>query len=71
MPRSVREYMNHILDETKYLMESSHGISKERFLEDPTLQRAFVRSIEIIGEAAKQMPDSLRQQHPEVECSGQ
>ncbi len=67
MPRSVREYLNHILDETDYLMESSHGIGKERFLEDPTLQRAFVRSIEIIGEATKQLPDSLRQQYPEVE----
>ena len=67
MPRSVREYLKHILDETEYLMECSRGIGKERFLEDPTLQRAFVRSIEIVGEAANQIPDSLRQQYPEVE----
>jgi uncharacterized protein with HEPN domain len=67
MPRSVREYLNHILDETEYPMENSHGVSEEQFLEDPTLQRAFVRSIEITGEAAKQIPDSLRQQYPEVE----
>jgi uncharacterized protein with HEPN domain len=69
MPRSAREYLQHILDETEYLMEGSRGISKERFLADPTLQRAFVRSIEIIREAAKQIPDSLRQQYPEVDCA--
>ena len=49
MPRSVREYLKHILDETEYLMESSRGLDEEWFLQDPTLQRAFVRSIEIIG----------------------
>ena len=67
MPRSVREYLQHIFDETEYLIEASHGIDKGRFLSDPTLQRAFVRSIEIIGEAAKQIPDSFRQEYPEVE----
>ena len=67
MPRSVREYLKHILDEAEYLMASSQGVGKERFLQDPTLRRAFVRSIEIIGEAAKQIPDSFRRQYPEVE----
>ncbi len=56
MPRSAREYLKHILDETCYLMESSRGISKQQFLEDPTLQRAFVWSIEIIGDAGSVDP---------------
>ena len=67
MPRSVREYLQHILDETEYLTRSSQGISEQQFLEDATLQRAFVRSIEIIGEAAKHIPASVRQQYPEIE----
>jgi uncharacterized protein with HEPN domain len=60
MPRSAREYLQHILDEAGYLAEHAQGMSKEQFLRDATLKRAFVRSIEIIGEAAKQAPESLR-----------
>jgi uncharacterized protein with HEPN domain len=67
MPRSVREYLQHILDETEYLTEQSQGLDKEAFLQNDTLKRAFVRSIEIIGEAVKQIPESVRQEHPEIE----
>ena len=54
MSLSSLEYLRHILDETVYLTHQIHGLSKEHFLQDETLKRAFVRSIEIIGEAAKQ-----------------
>ena len=42
-------------------------MSQEAFSKDETLKRAFVRSIEVIGEAAKQVPEVLRQQYPQVE----
>lgn len=67
MPRSVREYLRHVLDEARYLNEASRDVSKSSFMQDETLKRAFVRSIEVIGEAVKFVPDSLRQQHPNVE----
>jgi hypothetical protein len=34
---------------------------------DETLRRAFVRSLEIIGEAAKKVPEDVRATHPVVE----
>ena len=37
------------------------------FAADETLRRAFVRSLEIIGEAAKHVPEDFRTQHPTVE----
>jgi len=36
-------------------------------MRDPTLQRAFVRSLEIIGEAVKNVPSDVRNRYPEVE----
>ena len=34
---------------------------------DETLKRAFVRSLEIIGEAAKQIPEEIRQKYRHVD----
>ena len=67
MSRSVREYLQHILDETRYLLNQAHGLDKEAFLADETLKRAFVRSLEVIGEAAKHVLDEVRQRYSHIE----
>jgi len=61
------EYLRHIIDEIEYLIDRSTNLSKENFLEDETLKRAFVRSIEIIGEAAKKIPPDFKQKYPHIE----
>ena len=61
------EYLRHILDETEYLAAQTNVLSQEQFLSDETAKRAFVRSIEIIGEAAKKVPVQMRQRYPDVE----
>jgi uncharacterized protein with HEPN domain len=66
MQISPLEYLRHILDETKYLMDERQGLSKKQFLQDATLKRAFVRSIEIIGEASKKVPVELKSRYPRV-----
>ncbi len=66
MPRSQIDVLRHILIEAEYLLMASSGVSQASFLEDETLKRAFVRSLEIIGEATKQMPDDFRAAHPDV-----
>jgi len=67
MSRLPFEYLRHILDEMAYLAEHSQGLSKEEFLQDATLTRAFTRSLEIIGEAVKNLPDDFRQQHRHID----
>ncbi len=67
MSPSAREYLQHILDETAYIMANSTGLDKAVFIQDETLKRAYVRSIEVIGKAVKQLPESLRQNYQDIE----
>ena len=67
MPLSPLEYLRHILDEVEYLLSQQKGLTKEQFQGDATLKRAFVKSIEIIGEASKKVPLELKSRHPEVQ----
>ena len=67
MSLQPHDYLRHILAEADYLIRASAGFTAERFIKDETLQRAFVRSLEIIGEATKKVPDPFRQQYPTIE----
>jgi uncharacterized protein with HEPN domain len=67
MSVSPLEYLRHILDETAYIMEKAQEMSREQFLSDDTVKRAFIRSLEIIGEAAKKVPADLKEKYPTVE----
>lgn len=67
MSRADVDYLRHILDEAIYLTSESDGLDRAAFLADPTLRRAFARSIQIMGEATKQLSDELRGRYPDVE----
>jgi len=56
-----------MLNEAAYILKASNGIEKHQFIEDETLKRALVRSIEIIGEATKRVPDDFREKFPQIE----
>jgi len=62
-----RDYLRHILVEADYLMAQAAGLEREQFMSDETLRRAFVRSLEIVGEAAKKVPAGFRIQYPTVD----
>ncbi|NTU56281.1 MAG: DUF86 domain-containing protein [Anaerolineales bacterium] len=67
MSRSTREYFQHMLDEIVFLQAHTPTITKEELLSDAVLKRAVIRSIEIIGEAIKQIPNDIKAKYPDVE----
>jgi uncharacterized protein with HEPN domain len=57
MSKEPIEYLKHIQDECAYILSViAEDMTKDDFLKDETLKRAIVRSLEIIGEATKQVP---------------
>jgi uncharacterized protein with HEPN domain len=61
------EYLHHILDEINYIEGVISALDEDRFLSDQTLKRSFVRSIEIIGEAARKIPADFRVKHGDID----
>jgi uncharacterized protein with HEPN domain len=53
-------------DEANFILNHSRTLTKDQFLKDEVLKRALARSIEIVGEAAKNVPLEFRNQHPEI-----
>lgn len=64
--RSVREHLDDMLDAAAKAAAFIHGLSREQFLGDDKTAFAVVRALEIIGEAAKHVPQSAREQYPDV-----
>ena len=60
MSKDPIEFLRHIADECAYLLSKSNNLSKDEFLDDETLKRAVVRSLEIIGEATKKIPADFK-----------
>ncbi len=67
MSRSLHDLLQHIIDEADYLTEESSKLTRDEFLENRTLKRSFVRSLEVIGEAVKQIPEGIRDTYPNIE----
>ena len=67
MSPSAIEYLRHVLQEMDYLAGRAGGLSKDEFLRDETLKRAFVRSLEVIGEATKRLPTEVTSRYGDID----
>ena len=56
------EYLRHMYDECEFITRSiSPETTKDDLIDDEVLKRAIIRSLEIIGEATKKIPEDIKQ----------
>ena len=66
MSRNITLYVKDILQNMLEAEEFIEGMSYEQFISDKRTLNAVLRSIEVIGEAAKNIPDEIRAQYPDI-----
>jgi uncharacterized protein with HEPN domain len=60
-------YLQHIFDEIDFILNQSNNLSYENFIESELYTRAFSRSIEIIGEAVKNLSKEFKEKYSEID----
>lgn len=64
--RELGDYIQDILEALGEVEDFTTGMQFEDFVEDKKTVNAVVRSLEVIGEATKKIPDNLRKKHSEI-----
>lgn len=60
-------FIHHILDEVNYIIKETKGLDYNSLMRNETLKKALIRSLEIIGEATKNLSEKFREKHPDIE----
>lgn len=60
-------YLKHIADELYFLIQQTKDLSFEAYLNDAVLLRATARSLEIIGEAVKNITPDFKTRYNDIE----
>ena len=61
MPRDSRLYLRDMVDEARFIEEHAQGLAFDVFVSDEVLVRAVLNSLAGLGEAARAMPEEVRQ----------
>lgn len=66
MTRTIVLYVRDILQSMDDALDFVRGMSYEQFAGDKKTLSAVLRSIEVIGEAAKNVPEDVRSRYPHI-----
>ncbi|MBM4249073.1 MAG: DUF86 domain-containing protein [Euryarchaeota archaeon] len=64
--RDYGDYLQDIPDSVQEIGEFTKGMDLETFRKDRKTINAVVRSLEVMGEAAKRIPEGIRKKHPAI-----
>jgi len=64
--REYVDYLKDILDAIEKAEQFTEGMDFERFSFDYKTRFAVIRALEIIGEASKEIPESIKRQNPDL-----
>ncbi|MCX5675914.1 MAG: DUF86 domain-containing protein [Planctomycetota bacterium] len=67
MPRDSEVYLRDILEAADKIGRYVQGMTRDQLAADTRTLDAVVRNLEVIGEAAKNIPEAVRRAGPEVE----
>lgn len=67
--KKSRVYLDDILLSAERIKDYTKNLSKENFYKDQKTIDAVVRNLEIIGEAARNIPETFKENHPEIPWS--
>lgn len=66
LPREWRFYLDDMIVFAEKAMLYTDGMDQERFISSGLNYDATIRNLELIGEAAANIPDEIRVQHPQI-----
>lgn len=62
----LQSYLMDIYEQSELIMQATGRMRYEEFLEDALYSAGIIRFFEIIGEAAKHVPEDFRSEYPEI-----